>query len=82
MNQENIFDEIKKYFISEFEVESNKIVPEALLFDELGLDSLDALNMVSMLESEHGIELDDSALFTIRTIGDVVTCIEKAIEKK
>ena len=80
MGKKEIFDIIKEYFVSQFEVQEDKIVMEALLKDDLGLDSIDALDMVGMLEARLDMEIDGEELKNIRTVGDVVEFICKKIQ--
>ena len=79
MEKKEIFDIIKEYFISQFEVQEDKIAMEALLKDDLGLDSIDALDMIGMLEARLDMEIDGEELKNIRTVGDVVEFIYKKI---
>jgi len=75
MNAKEVFELIKEFFIEEFEIEEDKITEEANLFEDLEMDSLDALDMVSMLESKIDIEVDEEELKSIRTVKDVVDYI-------
>ena len=79
MEKKEIFDIIKEYFISQFEVQEDKIAMEALLKDDLGLDSIDALDMIGMQEARLDMEIDGEELKNIRTVGDVVEFIYKKI---
>ena len=56
----------------EFELEPEKMTPEATLYDDLGLDSLDAVDMVVVLEKTFSMKLtDEKALRSIRTMEDL-----------
>ena len=56
----------------EFELDVERMRPEALFRDDLGLDSLDAVDMVVALEQAFGIKIGkDPALLKIRTVGDL-----------
>ncbi len=56
----------------EFELDPEKMVPEATLYEDLGLDSLDAVDMVVVLEKTFGMKLtDEEALRSIRTMEDL-----------
>lgn len=78
MIQEEIFKEIKKILVSEFEISEEDITMDALLKENLNLDSIDAIDLfVKMKEyipAEKG-NLDPSILRTVRTIGDVVEAL-------
>lgn len=56
----------------EFELEPERMVPEATLYDELGLDSLDAVDMVVVLEKTFQIKMtDEETLRSIQTMDDL-----------
>jgi len=56
----------------EFELDPEKMTPDATLYDDLGLDSLDAVDMVVVLEKSFGMKLtDEEALRSIRTMEDL-----------
>lgn len=61
--------------MEEFEIEEELITMDAGLFTDLGLDSIDALDMVGMLESNYDIEVKENEIKNIRTIRDVVQFI-------
>ena len=50
-------------------MDPKQIKPESSLVDDLGLDSLDAVEMVFELEENYGIEIPDDAAETIQTFG-------------
>jgi acyl carrier protein len=71
--------------MQEFEIErrcieiiaKSKRLPEAAVtlatsFDELGIDSLDKINISFEVEEVFGITIPDDALGTLKTVGDVV----------
>jgi len=77
MNNKEVFDLVKLYFSTEFEIPEEKIIPSASLSDDLGLDSIDALDMSGMLEAELDIEVEVDDLKRIKTVQDVINYILK-----
>jgi len=56
----------------EFELDPEQMTPEATLYDDLGLDSLDTVDMVVVLEKTFQIKLtDEAALRSIKTMDDL-----------
>lgn len=56
----------------EFELNVESMHPEALFREDLGLDSLDAVDMVVVLEQEFGIKIGkDPAIASIKTVADM-----------
>lgn len=75
MSRDEIFTFVKKYFTDTFEIPENKIKLASNLFEDLELDSIDALDMVGMLEAEMNIETDEKELKKILTVQHVVDYI-------
>lgn len=75
MSDREILEFIKEYFVSTFEIPEAQIKPEACLAEDLGLDSIDALDMSAMLEDQLDIQISEEALREIRSIEDVIVFI-------
>ena len=72
ITEEDIYQRVNDIFIEEFELEPEQLVPEATLYDDLGLDSLDAVDMVVALEKEFGVKIkDEESIRSIRTLDDL-----------
>jgi acyl carrier protein len=82
MSREEIYNLIKIFFTEEFEIPAEKVVPEANLFEDLALDSIDALDMVGMLEARLDIEVREEDLKTIRTVQDVADYICRKVDER
>ena len=63
--------------VFEDEVDSSAIRPESELIADLGLNSIAMLYMALELEKEFGIKFDNSDFEALRTVGDVLTKVEK-----
>lgn len=72
-----VFDKVKDIIVKELKVDSAKVTLEASLKDDLGADSLDAVEIVMDIEDEFGVEIDDTKAETISTVGDLVAYIEE-----
>ena len=82
MNTDEIYSIVKKYLIEDFEVPEEKISPEANLFEDLELDSIDALDMIAILESEIEMGVNEEELKRILTVKDIVNYILKNLTRK
>jgi acyl carrier protein len=58
------------------------ITLESALVEDLGLDSLDRVSIAFDLEEKYEIEIPEDRLGQIRTVRDMVTGIEQALERK
>lgn len=72
MEQQEIFELVKRCLVEEFEIPAEKIRPESNLFETLGLDSIDALDMIALLESRMKIEINEQELKKMRTVQHIV----------
>jgi acyl carrier protein len=62
-------------------VDPERITPDARLVEDLGVDSLDRIELVFELESEFGIEIPDQEIAQVQTVGDVVRRLEEAMAR-
>ena len=76
MSNPEIVTQVNALMQRGFELPAEKLVPSATLFDELGLDSLDAVDMLVHLEENLGIKVDAERLITVRTLQDVYDMVE------
>jgi acyl carrier protein len=51
-------------------------------FASLGLDSLDAFNLIADLEEELGIEIPNDEVMGIRSVGETIAAIEKLVGER
>ena len=79
MERSEIYDKVIEVAIDILGVEEGDISEETT-FDELDADSLDRLQLVTALEDEFDMELDDEKLMAINSVADAVDAIESALE--
>lgn len=71
-----IFDKIKEILADQLDIEEEAITPESLLVEDLGADSLDAIDIVMSVEDEFGIEVPDEIIEKIESVSDIITFVE------
>jgi acyl carrier protein len=59
-----------------------KVTSDLRFVEDLKADSLDTVELVMAIEEEFGIEIKDEAAEKMRTVGDVVTYVQQAIDSK
>jgi acyl carrier protein len=72
MTEMEIIERINTSLAEEFELNREVLKPEALILDDLELDSLDIVDMVVVLENAFAFKIrEEEALREIRTLGDI-----------
>ena len=71
-----IFDKVKDLIAEELGIESDTIKLEASISDDLGADSLDAIELIMAVEEAFDVEIADSDATNIKLVSDIVTYLE------
>ena len=80
MNRDKIIQLINKIFVDKFELDPQDLTPEKKIFEDLELDSLDIVDLITGLQHTFQIPLrDNKDLLQIRTLQDVYDLVEKII---
>ena len=69
--RQEIVDTVNRVVVEEFEAEPELLVPESRLREEIGLDSLDAVDLVISLELAFGFRIPEEEVKGILTLGDI-----------
>jgi acyl carrier protein len=76
MNSEQLFLKIKKILVDQFEVEESKVSLEANLYEELEIDSIDAVDLLVQIKELTGKKIPPEQFRLVRTIGDVLDTLK------
>ncbi len=72
-----MFEKVKETIVSTIGCSADEVTLEAKITDDLGADSLDAVELSMALEEEMGVSIPDEQLAEFVTVGDIVTYLEK-----
>ncbi len=76
MKLDQIIEIINKAFVEEFEIDPSQLTPEARLIEDLGLDSLDFVDMVVILQNSTSINVrEEPRIRQVRTVGDLYSLL-------
>ncbi len=78
MDKATLIGEINHFLIEEFEIEAHLIKPESS-WKEIGIDSLDFVDIVVIIEKNYGFRLKGEEMATIRTLGQFYDHIHSRI---
>ncbi|MDR2587404.1 MAG: acyl carrier protein [Coriobacteriales bacterium] len=73
---ENTFEIVRRTLVDQLNVDEGEITLEATINEDLGADSLDAVELIMSLEEEFGLTIEADAAEGLKTVGDVVTLID------
>ena len=79
MTRDDIFAQIKAALVELFEVDEEAITPEARLYQDLELDSIDAIDLVVHLQKLTGKKIKPEEFKSVRTVNDVVEAVERLL---
>ena len=71
-----MFEAIKSLMIEALNLPADKLTPTAHLADDLGIDSLDAAELIMELEDVYTLKITEEQAATFVTVGDIVSFIE------
>ncbi len=72
-----VFEKVKAIVARELNVDEASLTMETNFVEDLGADSLDAVEIIMAVEDEFGVEVGDDDAQGIRSIGDIVKMLEE-----
>ena len=80
MTKEEILNALKNILEESFEVSPESVTPDANLYTDLDLDSIDAVDLVVALQSLTGKKIKPEEFKAVRTVSDVVDATESLLK--
>ena len=72
-----MFEKVRDVIVDTLGCEAEAVTMEATLTEDLGLDSIDAVELNIALEDALGTAISDEALKEMKTVGDIVSYLEQ-----
>jgi len=72
-----VIEKVNEFLVDEFEIEANKLTPEAHLIDDLGIESLDFVDIVVIIEKDFGFKVKREEMAGVRTLNDLYQYIDE-----
>ena len=79
MSRQEIEEKVREFIIEDLEIEEEKIVPEGKLKDDLGIDSLDFVDIVVIVEKKFGFKIKPEEMAGITTLKQFCDYIESKV---
>lgn len=72
---------VNEFLTEDLEIDASKIKGDALLADDLRIDSLDLIDVVVIVEKKFGFKINPEEMATVRTLNDFYGFIESKVDK-
>jgi len=82
MTREEILDRMREILTDTFEIDGASVELDTRLFDDLELDSIDAVDLVVKLQQLTGTKIDPETFKQVRTVRDVVDAVDALVNGK
>ena len=82
MERKEIESKVRDFLIEDLEVDEEKIVPEARLKEDVGIDSLDFVDIVVIVEKNFGFKIKPEEMAGVVTLNDFYNYIETTDNSK
>lgn len=76
MDNDQLYERIRRILVDQFEVDDSEISLDANLYEELGIDSIDAVDLMVQLKELTGKKIPPEQFKEVRTIGDVLETLK------
>jgi len=76
---QQVLDEVTAALVELFEVDPARITPEARLYEDLEIDSIDAIDLIDRLREVAGRKIPAERFRSVRTIGDLVEAVQQLL---
>ena len=81
MTRPEIFEKLQEYLEDLLEISPEQVKMESRLYEDLDVDSIDAVDLVVRLQDLIGKKIPPSDFKAVRTVDDIVNCVEKILQK-
>lgn len=80
MTEQEIFERLRAILIDTFDIDNAAIHPQARLYEDLDIDSIDAVDLIVKLRPFVGKRLQPEAFKAVRTLQDVIDALQGLIK--
>jgi len=79
--KDKVFEMLRTILIEDFEIEADDITHDANLYEDLDLDSIDAVDLVVKLREQTGKKIEPQDFKLVRTVDDVLEAVAKLLDQ-
>ena len=82
MEKKEIEEKVRAFLIDDLEIEEDKIFPDSRLKEDMGIDSLDYVDIVAVVLSTFGIRLNLETMKEVQTFSQFIDYLDAELKKK
>jgi acyl carrier protein len=82
MEKQEIEEKVRAFFIDDLEIEEEKIFPDSRLKEDMGIDSLDYVDIVAVVLSTFGVRLNLENMKEVKTLSQFIDYLDGELKKK
>lgn len=79
MNKDEILERVRAALSELFEIDAARVTPDANLYRDLEIDSIDAVDLMDRLRRETGLKIAAEDFRAVRTVNDLVEAVHRVI---
>ena len=81
MSKDEIFEILKGALMELFEIDEGKIARESKIYEDLEIDSIDAIDLVDFIKKKTGYRMEATDFKEVRTLNDIIEVVSKQLAK-
>lgn len=79
MKREEIVEKVNNFLVEDFEIDPKKLGEDKLITTDIGIDSLDMVDIIVRVNEEFGFKLEKAELIEVKTLGDFYDLLLKHV---
>jgi acyl carrier protein len=79
MTRKEIEEKVNAFLVEDLEIEEENIYPDALLKEDVGIDSLDYVDIVVIVEKNFGFKINPQEMASVKTLSQFYDYIESKV---
>ena len=82
MERTEIEEKVRAFLIDDLEIDEDKVFPESRLKEDMGIDSLDYVDIVALVLSTFGVKVNVDKMKAVKTLSQFIDYLETELKQK
>ena len=82
MERTEIEQKVRAFLIDDLEIDEDKVFPESRLKEDMGIDSLDYVDIVAVVLSTFGVKVNIEKMKAVKTLSQFIDYLEEELKQK